>query len=77
MFKWTNALITGKNRDSLENTMFEFHDIFARHRLDIGMNTQLKVSLTAQDDKPVYTQSIPIPINLKKDLKVELDLMHR
>ena len=64
MFKWTNPLITGKDRDSLENTIVEFHDIFARHRLDIGMNTQFKVSLTPQDDKPLYTQSLPVPINL-------------
>ena len=77
MFKWTDSLITGKDRDSLENTIVEFHDIFARHRLDIGMNTQLKVSLTPQDDKPVHTQSLPVPINLKEDLTVELALMHR
>ena len=41
------------------------------------MNTQFKVSLTPQDDKPVYTQSLPVPINLKEDLWVELALMHR
>ena len=35
MFKWTDSLITGKDRDSLENTIAEFHDIFAHHRLDI------------------------------------------
>ena len=31
MFKWTDSLITEKDRDSLENTIVEFHDIFARH----------------------------------------------
>ena len=77
MFKWTNSLIMGKDRDNLENTIVEFHDIFARHRLDIGMNTQCKVSLTPQDDKPLYTQSLPVSINLKEDLTVELALMHR
>ena len=41
------------------------------------MNTQFKVSLTPQDEKPVYTQNLPIPINLKEDLTVELALMHR
>ena len=39
------------------------------------MNTQFKVSLTPKDDKPVYTQSLPVPINLKEDLTVELALM--
>ena len=77
MFKWTDSLITGKDRDNLENTIVDFHDIFARHRLDIGMNTQFKVSLTPKNDKPVYTQSLPVPINLKDDLTVELALMHR
>ena len=76
-FKWTDSLITGKDRDSLENIIVEFHDIFARHRLDIGMNTQFKGSLTPQDDKPVNTQSLPVSINLKEDLTVELALMYR
>ena len=67
MFKWTDSLITGKDRENLEATIVEFHDIFARHSLDIGMNTQFKVSLTPKDDKPVYTQSLPVPINLKED----------
>ena len=77
MFKWTDSLIAGNDRENLEDTIVEFNDIFARHRLDIGMNTQFKVSLTPQDDKPVYTPSLPVPINLKEDLTVELALMHR
>ena len=77
LFKWTDSLITGNDRESLEDTLVEFNDIFARHRLDIGMNTQFKVSLTPKDDKPVYTQSLPVPINLKEDLTVELALMHK
>ena len=41
------------------------------------MNNQFKVSLTSKNDKPVYTQSLPVPINLKDDLTVELALMHK
>ena len=41
------------------------------------MITQFKVSLTPQEDEPVYTQSLPIPINLTEDLTVELAIMHR
>ena len=78
MFKWTDSLIINKDRKNLEDTIVEFNDIFARHRLDMtGMKTQFKVSLTPQDDKPVYTQSLPVPINLKEDLTVELALMHQ
>ena len=77
MFKWDNSLITGEDRENLESILVEFNDIFARHRLDIGMNTQFKVSLTPKNDNPVYTQSLPVPINLKDDLTVELALMHK
>ena len=76
MFKWTDSLIMGKDRDRLEDTIVEFNDIFACHRLDIG-NMPFQNSLTPQDDKPVYIQSLPVPINLKEDLTVELALMHR
>ena len=77
MFNRTDSLITGNDRKNFEDTIVEFNSIFARHRLDIGMNTQFKVSLSPQDDKPVYTQNLPVPINLKEDLTVELALMHR
>ena len=66
MFKWTDSLTTGKGRESLEATIAEFKDIFARHRLDIGLNTEFKVNLATQDDKPVYTQSLPAPSTSKK-----------
>ena len=41
------------------------------------MNTEFKVKLTPKDDKPVYSQSLPMPIHLKEDLIVELALMHK
>ena len=66
-----------EERENLESINVEFNDILARHRLDIGMNTQVKVCLTPKNDKPVYTQSLPVTINLKDDLTVELALMHR
>ena len=55
----------------------EFHDIFARHRFDIGINTEFKVQLTALDNKPAYSQSLPAPINLRDDILVELALLHK
>ena len=76
-FNRADSLITGEDREILESAIKHFNYIFARHRHDIGTNTQLKVSLTAKDDKPVYTQSLAVPINLKEDLTVELALMHR
>ena len=70
MLQRTDALFTGKARENRDNTIVEFSDIFARHRLDFGMNMQFKVNLTPKDDKPVYTQSLPVPINLKEDQTV-------
>ena len=77
MFRWTDSIITGEDRENLESTIEEMNDIFARQRLDIGMNTQFKVSLTPKDDKLFYTLSLPVPIILKEDLTVEFALMHR
>ena len=41
------------------------------------MNTDFKVKLTPKDDKAVYSQNLPLLIYLKKDLIVELALMHK
>ena len=40
------------------------------------MNTEFKVKLTPKDDRPVYSQNLPMPIHLKENLNVELALMH-
>ena len=49
--------------------------IFARHRLDIGINTDFNIKLTPKQDDLVYAQSLPTPTKLKDDLMVELTLM--
>ena len=77
LFMWTDSQFTRTDRENLEATIVEFTDIFTRPRLDVGMNTPFKVSLTPKDDKPVYTQSLPVPINLKEEPTVELALTHR
>ena len=35
------------------------------------------MKVTPKDERPIYSQSLPVPINLKEDLTVELALMHR
>ena len=76
-FDWTDTLLTETEKQAIEDILVEYHDIFARHRMDIGMNTEFKVKLTPKDDKAVYSQSLPMPIHLKEDLNVELALMHK
>ena len=76
-FDWTDALLTETEKQAVEGILVEYHDIFARHRMDIGMNTEFKVKLTPKDDKAVHSQSLPMPIHLKENLIVELALMHK
>ena len=76
-FDWTDTLLTETEKQAVEDILVEYHDIFARHRMDIGMNTEFKVKLTPKEDKVVYNQNLPMPIHLKEDLIVELALMHK
>ena len=76
-FHWTDTLPTEKEKQAIEDILVEYHDIFARHRKDIGMNTEFRVKLTPKEEKVVYSQSLPMPIHLEEDLIVELALMHK
>ena len=59
------------------NILVEYHEMFARHRRNIGMNTEFKMRPTSKDDRAVYSQSLAMLIHLNEDLIVELALMHR
>ena len=61
----------------IETLLVEFHDIFARHRFDIGVNEEFTVKLTPKDESPAYSQSLPTPVHLKEDILVELALLHK
>ena len=76
-FDWTDTLLTEMEKQAIGDILVEYHDIFATHRMDIGMNTEFKVKLTPKDDRAVYSQSLPVPIHLNEDLIVELALMHK
>ena len=71
-FDWTDTLLTETEKQAIEDILVEYHDIFAIHRLDVGMNTEFKVKLSPKNDKLVYSQNLPMPIHLKEDLIVEL-----
>ena len=75
-FHWTDTLLTETEKQAVEDILVEYHDIFARHRMDIGMNTEFKVKLTPKDNKAVYSQNLPMQIHLKEDLVVKHSLMH-
>ena len=76
-FDWTDTLLTETEKQAIEDILVDYHDVFTRHRKDIGMNTEFKVKLTPQDDEAVYSHSPLMPIHLKEDLIVELVRMHK
>ena len=76
-FDWTDILLTETEKQAIEDILVDYHDIFARHRMDVGMNTEFKKKLTPKDVKAVYSQSLPMPIHLKEDLIVALTLVHK
>ena len=76
-FDWTDSTLQPEAKQAVQNLLVEFHDIFARHRFDIGINTEFKVQLTPLDNRPAYSQNLPAPINLKYDILVEIALLHK
>ena len=73
-FDCTDPLLTEREKQAVEDILVDSH---ARHRTDMGMNTEFKVQLAPKEKIAVYTQSIPMPIHLKEDLNVELALIHK
>ena len=76
-FDCTDFFLKPEAKRAVEDLLVEFHDIFARQRFDIEINTDFKAQLTPLDNRPAYSQSFPVPINLKDDILVELALLHK
>ena len=52
-FDCTYILLPETKKPAVEDILVYYHDIFARRKMDIGMNTDFKVKLTPKDDKAV------------------------
>ena len=52
-FDWTDTFLKETEKQAVEDILVGYIDIFARHRMDIGLNTEFKVRLTSKDDKVV------------------------
>ena len=76
-FDWTDITLQPPAKQAVEHLLVEFHDIFARHRFGIGINTEFKVQRTPLVNRPAYSQNLPAPVNLKDDILVELALLHK
>ena len=75
-FDWTDTTLSSFERQHIEDILKQYHDIFARHRFDIGSNREVKFKLTPNGDRPGYSQNLPTSMNLKDVKTVELALLH-
>ena len=67
--------MSADEKSKLEDFLVEYHDVFAKHRFDVGYNTELKIKLTPAHQLPVYVQGPPAPIHLRDEILVELALL--
>ena len=74
-FNWEKTILSLAEREQVEALLIEFHDIFARHRFDVGDNYHFSVKLTPEHHDPVYTQSPPTPIHLREEILHDLAVM--
>ena len=54
-FDWTDTLLTETEKQAVKDILVDYHDIFARHRMEIGMNTEFKMKITPKDNAAVYS----------------------
>ena len=76
-FDWTDSTLQPDVKQAVGDLLVEFHDYFAQHHFDIGINTEFKVQLTPLDNRLAFSQRLPAPINLKDDLLVQPELLHK
>ena len=74
-FEWKDSVLNEAQKQQVEELLVEFSEIFAKHRFDVGYNSEITMKLTPEHDQPVYTQSPPTPIHLREELQVELALL--
>ena len=51
---WQNCVIKIDQRRQLEEFLVEYHNVFAKHRFDVGYNTEFRVKLTLEHPLLVY-----------------------
>ena len=72
---WDTCVLNADQKRQLEEFLVEYHDVFAKHRFDVGYNTELRIKLTPEHPLPVYLQGPPAPIHLRDEILVELALL--
>ena len=74
-FSWDTCVLNADQKRQLEEFLVEYRDVSAKHRFDVGYNTELKIKLTPEHPVPVFVQGPPAPIHLPDEILVELALL--
>ena len=72
---WDICVLNADQKRQLEESLVEYHDVFAKHCSDVGYNTELKFKLTPEQPFLVYVQGPPARIHLRDEILVELALL--
>ena len=51
-FDWTDSMLQPPEIARIEDLLVEYHEILARHRINIGMNEDFQIKLTSKDYSP-------------------------
>ena len=65
----------GDQKKQIEEFLVEYHDVFDKHRVGVGNNTELNIKLTPEHPFSVYVQGPPAPIHLRDAFLIELALL--
>ena len=53
VFRWSDSVLSDKDKERTEQLLVEFNDIFTRHRLDIDHTHKFSVKLIPDTNRPV------------------------
>ena len=65
-FSWDTCVLNADQKRQLEEFLVEYLDVFAKHRFDVGYNTELKIKLAPQHPLPAYFQGVQLQFNYVK-----------
>ena len=69
------CVLNADQKRQFEEFLVEYHDVFAKHRFDVGYKTEPKIKLTPEHPLLVYVQGPPAPIHLRDEILIELALL--
>ena len=72
---WDICVLSADQKRELEDFLVEYHEVFAKHRFDVGYNTELEIKLTPEHQLPVYVQGTPAPVHLRDKILVQFALL--